>query len=113
MASGNRNTNVLKSLKKLYGQRQAGRVWNKHLTAGLLKVGFVQSNVDDCVFYGGNLMFMVYVDDGILCCPNMHEIDKCILEIRAASYDIEDLGNVNDYLGIKFEELAGNNIKLS
>jgi hypothetical protein len=69
--------------------------------------------VDECVFYRGNLIFMVYVDGGILFCPNMHDIDKCILELRAASYDKEDMGNVNDYLGINFEELAGNNIKLS
>jgi hypothetical protein len=83
------------------------------LIAGLLKVGFVQSKVDECVFYRGEIIFMVYVDDGILFCPNMHEIDNGILELRAASYAIEDMGNVIDYLGINFEELAGNKIKLS
>jgi hypothetical protein len=103
MGSGNRNTHVLKLLKNLYGQRQAGRVWNKHLTAGLMKVGFTQSKVDECVFYGGDLIFMVYVDDDIFFCPHMHDIGKCILELRAAKYDIEDMGNVNDYLGINFE----------
>jgi hypothetical protein len=50
MASGNRNTHVLKLLRNLYGQRQAGRVWNKHLIAGLMKVGFNQYKVDECVF---------------------------------------------------------------
>jgi hypothetical protein len=113
MASVNRNTHVLKLLKNIYGQRQAGRVCNKHFTAGLMKIGFTQSKVDECVFYRGDLIFMVYVDGGILCCPYMHEIDKCILELIAAKYDIEDMRNVNDYLGINFKQIANNKIKLS
>jgi hypothetical protein len=63
MANGSRNTHVLKLLKNLYGQKQAGRVWNKHLTSGLVKIGFVQSKVDECVFYRDGVIFMVYVDD--------------------------------------------------
>jgi hypothetical protein len=97
MAIFNRNTHVLKLLKNIYGQRQAGRVWNNHLSSGRLKVGFVQSKVDECVFCHGNLIVMVNVDDGILFFPNMHEIDKCILELRAVSYDIKDMEKVNDY----------------
>jgi hypothetical protein len=57
MANGNKNTHVLKLLKNLYGQKQAGRVWNKHLTSGLVKIGFVQSKVDECVFYRDGVIF--------------------------------------------------------
>jgi hypothetical protein len=78
-----------------------------------MKVGFTQSKVDECVFYHGGLIFMVYVDDGILVCPHMHEIEKFILELGTAKCDIEDMGNVNDYLGINFEQMANNKIKLS
>jgi hypothetical protein len=42
MANWNRNTPVLKLLKNLYGKRQVGRVWNTHMTAGLLKIDVVQ-----------------------------------------------------------------------
>lgn len=46
------NEYVFKLKKNLYGQKQAGRVWNKHLVKKLTKeVGFVQSKVDECVFY--------------------------------------------------------------
>lgn len=31
---------------------------------------FKQRNIDDCVFYKNNLKFIVYVDDGIIACPN-------------------------------------------
>jgi hypothetical protein len=113
MVNGNRNIHVLKLLKNVYGQKQAGRVWNKHLTSGLVKIGFVQSKVDGCVFYRDGVIFMVYVDDGIFFFIRMDKIDQAILELRAAGYDIEDMGDVNDYLGINFESLPGGKVKLS
>jgi hypothetical protein len=88
MANGDRNTHVLKLLKNFYGQKQAGRVWNKHLTSGLVKIEFVQSKVDECVFYRYGVIFMVYVDDGIFFCLNMGKIDQAIVELRSAGYDI-------------------------
>jgi hypothetical protein len=113
MANGDRNTHVIKLLKNLYGKKQAGRVWNKHLTSGLVKIGFVQSKVDECVFYRDGVIFMVYVDDAIFLCLNMGKIYQAILELRAAGYDIEDMGDLNDYLGINFESLPGGKVKLS
>eukprot|EP00957_Ditylum_brightwellii_P159364 12130802-Ditylum_brightwellii.AAC.1 len=47
---------VLELHQNVYGQKQAGRVWNKFLTDVLVnKVGFVQSKVDECVFYRGSV----------------------------------------------------------
>jgi hypothetical protein len=88
-------------------------VWNKHLTSGLLKIEFIQSKVDECVCYRGDLIFMVYVDDGIYVYPNMNAIDQSILELSTAGYDIEDMGDVNDYLRIFFESLPGGKVELS
>jgi hypothetical protein len=113
LASGDRNTHVLKLLKNLHGQKKSGRVWNKHFTSGLLKIDFLQSKVDECEFYRDGLIFMVYVDDGIFFCINMGKIDEAILELRAAGYDIEDMGDVDDYLRINFESLPGGKVKLS
>jgi hypothetical protein len=76
-----------------------------------LKIGFVQSKVDEYVFYRDGVVLMVYVDDGICVCINMGKIDQAILELRAAGYDIEDMGDVNDYLGINFESLPGGKVK--
>jgi hypothetical protein len=50
LSSGNSKTHVLRLIKNLYGQKQAGRVWNQHLDKGLHKVGFVASKVDEWVF---------------------------------------------------------------
>jgi hypothetical protein len=50
----------------LYGQKQAGRVWYLHLRKNLLKLGFKPSQHDECVFYYGKTVFIVYTDDTIL-----------------------------------------------
>jgi hypothetical protein len=50
---------VLKLKKKLYGQKQAGRVWYQHLKKNLLKLGFKASNIDECVFYYGKTTLMI------------------------------------------------------
>jgi hypothetical protein len=69
---------VLKLEKNLYGQKQAGRVWYQHLKKNLLKLGFKASNIDECVFYYGKTIFIVYTDDTILIGPDQEEIDELI-----------------------------------
>jgi histone deacetylase 1/2 len=59
MADGSRKTHVLKLLKNLYGQKQAGRVWNQYLIKGLIRIGFQQSEIDECVFYRLKTIFVV------------------------------------------------------
>ena len=59
-----RSTHCLKLIKNLYGTKQAGRVWNQHLVEGLVgKLKFTQSKVDECVFYQGTTILLIYVDD--------------------------------------------------
>ena len=54
--SGDKNDYVLKIHRNIYGQKQAGRVWNKYLADKLIKeVGFTQSKVDECMFYRGSV----------------------------------------------------------
>ncbi len=58
-ATGNSKDRVLKLLKNINGQKQAGRVWNFHLIEKLASIGFHPSLIDDCVFYRGDVIFMV------------------------------------------------------
>jgi Reverse transcriptase (RNA-dependent DNA polymerase) len=66
---GQRGTHALKLIKNLYGQKQAGRIWNQHLHKAMLELGWEQSKADDCLYYKGDFMFVVYVNDGILVSP--------------------------------------------
>ncbi len=65
VVTGNSKDHVLKLLKNIYGQKQAGQVWNSFLVDKLTSIGFQPSTIYDCVFFCGNVIFMVYVDDGI------------------------------------------------
>ena len=113
MAHGNGKTHVLKLLKNLYGQKQAGRIWNLHLKDKLLKIGFTQSKFDECLFYRGDVMFVVYVDDGIFVSPSDQHITDAINELKQQKLDIEDQGDLNDYLGVNVTTLKNGDIKLS
>ena len=67
---GNSKEYVLKLHRKIYGKNQSGRVWYTYLTNILVnKVGFNQSKVGRCVFYQGNVMYVLYNDDSIYQVP--------------------------------------------
>ena len=113
VTNGDRSDYCLKLKKNLYGSKNAGLVFHEHLKRGLSQLGFVQSKVDEGVFYRGKMMFLIYVDDGILIHPDKKEIDKVIEQLRKLKYNISDEGDISDYLGVKVEKLANGNIKLS
>jgi hypothetical protein len=105
---------ALKLHKNVYGQKQAGRVWNKYLVDKLTKkVGFVQSAVDECVFYRGKTMYVLYTDDSILAGPDEAEIDQIIKEMRQAKLDITVEGDLQDFLGVNIERLPDGTIQLT
>ena len=73
---------VLKLHRNVYGQKQAGRVWNRYLVKKLTEdVGFVQSKVDECILYKGNVIYLLYTDDTILAGPDKSEIHEVIEQI--------------------------------
>jgi hypothetical protein len=49
---GNSKDHVLKLLANIYGQKQAGQVWNNYLVTKLREINFKQSLIDDCIIPG-------------------------------------------------------------
>ena len=98
-----KKTHVLKLIKNLYGQNQAGRVWNKYLHEGLTEIGYVPSKLDPCLYYRGKVSLLVYIYDCILFSPMGKELKKVMEEMRNSSkkFRVEDLGNIKDFLGIQ------------
>jgi hypothetical protein len=92
---------VLKLHKNIYGQKQAGRVWNQHLVKRLNSIRFTQCHSDECVFFKGNEVYALYTDDSILAGPDPQELDKSIEETRVASLAITVEGKLSDFLGVK------------
>ncbi|KAL3786278.1 hypothetical protein HJC23_005356 [Cyclotella cryptica] len=78
----------------------AGYVWNSYLVEKLRSIGFQPSLIDECVFFHDDVIFIVYVDNGIFLGPNDQSLTDVIHEISDAGLDIEDQGHPADYIGV-------------
>ena len=105
---------ILKLNKNIFGQKQAGRVWNQYLVNKLVKeLGFRQSRIDECLFYKGNVMYALYTDDSILTGPDKGEIDKIIEQMRKIGLNITDEGNLEDFLGVNINRQEDGTVHLT
>jgi len=105
---------VLRLNKNVYGQKQAGRVWNDYLTEKLTKeLGFVQSKHDECVFFRGSVMYVLYTDDSILAGPNEKEVEKAIDDIKRSGLNITVEGDLQDFLGVNIVRKSDGTIHLT
>jgi hypothetical protein len=103
----------LKLRKNIYGTKQAGRVWNRHVNKGLTKLGFKASLVDSCVYYHGRTTFMLYVNDGIFVGPDKDEEIATLIRRMQGVFKITDEGDITEYLGVLVEKQDDRTMKLS
>ena len=79
----------------------------------LRSIGFQQSLIDECVFYRDDVIFIVYVNDGIFLGPDDHKLIKIIREISKAGLEIEDQGHPADYVSITITKHTNGYIELT
>ena len=99
---GTTRSHVIKLKQNLYEKKQVGRVWFQHLTSKLRDIDFQQSAIDECVFYRRNVISFFYADDVIFTSADPKEVDKVIQKLKDPGLDLEDQGDIADYLGINF-----------
>ena len=58
----------------------------------------------ECVFYRGNVLYVLYTDDSILAGPNQDEIEQVLKELKEAKLNITDEGDVKDFLGVNIKK---------
>jgi hypothetical protein len=104
---------VLKIKKNYYGQKQAGRVWNRHLTEKLKEAGFKQSEQDECLFYHGNAIYVLYTDDSLLTGPDEAELDGIIVKMQAVGLKMTYEDGVDDFLGVNIQHKEDGTIHLT
>ncbi len=112
-AHGNSKDHVLKLEKNIYGQKQASRVWNSFLVDKLLSIGFTTSLIDDCVFFHDDIIFMVYMDDGIFLCNDDAKLQESIKDIQDLGLNIENQGHPADYIGVNIKKLRYGSYELT
>jgi hypothetical protein len=109
----NSKDRILKLLANIYGQKQAGHVWNSYLATKLREINFKQSLIDNCVFYWDNVIFIVYVDDGIFLGPSDQQLHDIINELCNLKLSVEDQGHPADYVGVSIKKLKNGVIELT
>ena len=104
---------VLKLRKNLYGLKQAAYNWHELLKAGLLKLGFKQSEHEPCLFLKKDITCLLYVDDTLFFSKSDDIIDSHINSLKTLGFDLTDEGDVENFLGVKVEKFPNNQIKMS
>jgi hypothetical protein len=96
----NHKTYVLKLKKSLYGLKQAGYNWFTKLSNGLQDRGFVQSNIDPCIFFGHKCIILTYVDNCIILGDMHDQINALIQSLHEGekSFVLQDKGLIDKYL---------------
>ena len=111
---GDTEDSVLRLNRNVYGQVQAGRVWNDYLKEKLTKeLGFKQSRWDECVFFRGSVMYVLYTDDSIIAGPDEKEINQVVKDIQGAGLTITEEGDLQDFLGVNISRQPDGSIHLS
>lgn len=101
--NGDRKKYALKLINNLYGQKQAGRVWNLFLTEGLNRLGFTQSANDPCIYWRKSTLIIIYTDDTIVTGPSSELSDAAIKDI-GDMFAITSQPMVTDFLGVRIDK---------
>ncbi len=111
---GNFKDHVLKLLANIYYiQKQAGPLWNSYLITKLCEINFKQSLIDDCIFYQDNVIFIVYIDNGIFLGSSVWQLRDIINELRNLKLPIEHQGHPADYVGVSIKKRKNGIIELT
>jgi hypothetical protein len=101
---------VLLLLKSLYRLKQAPRTFYEKLCEGLLERGFVQSDIDPCVFMKAGCICVIYVDDTIFAGPDAEKLAKEITSLGVSndenqhSFQLRDEGEIGYFLRIRIQK---------
>ena len=99
---------IVRLLKSLYGLKQAGLGWYLVHRDALLKLGFLQSRVDPCLFYHPekNIWVYVYVDDDLLAVDDHEQFEWFVAQL-SKFFEVGSAGPAEHYLGIRIQQLHG------
>ena len=108
-------SHMLKLKCNVYGQKQAGRVWNQYMDPGMRAIGFTLSKFDPCLYYRNSIIFLVYIDDCIVFGPNNKAIDEVVTDLcnSTQNFTLNDQGEVGNFLGIQIQKLDDGSIVLT
>jgi transposase InsO family protein len=93
--------------RSLYGLKQSARIWNLSVHNLLIKFSYEQSKNDQCLYTKKKndkvCHIIVYVDDILAASDSDEMLTECE-QVLSSEFKIQNLGEVNTYLGIHVEK---------
>ena len=105
------NEYCLRLRKSLYGHKRAPQLWFNHSSDAFRKLGLTQSEHDQCLWYGQDIMLVQYVDDVGIAAASQQHIDDLVLRLRNLGFELTQEESFEEFLGIKFNKLADGSIE--
>ena len=98
---------LLKLRKNLYGLKDASATFWKKCRDTLLssRYGFVQSEIDQCLFIRKDCILVTYVDD-CLCFSRDKKVLDNVVDLLSKDFVVTDEGEVAKYLGVDVKRSA-------
>ncbi|SDA00929.1 BZ3500_MvSof-1268-A1-R1_Chr9g10926 [Microbotryum saponariae] len=108
---------VLRLRRSIYGLKQAGRIWNRHIDTSLRNLGYKATGTDHCIYSRIDDQqrphyIALYVDDLLIVSPALDEIE-CVISGLEQRYGVKRLGPAEYILGIQIRRLDDGSIALS
>jgi len=109
----NSENKVYKLKKAVYGLKQASRSWNARVNEVLSNLGYIKSKYEYCLFIKKDknslTLVALYVDDFFVFSNNVKEVE-CLKLKLGSEFDIKDLGEAKQCLGVKITRDHNNNV---
>ena len=104
---------VCQLLRSLYGLKQAARVWNLKIHAFLIKIGFVRSHADPCLYINIKLgiYITIWVDDLLIAGKDGKQIADVKRQL-ASEFEMKDLGELKHFLGMRIARTLNGDITI-
>src|SRR5271154_4750077 len=99
---------VCRLLRSLYGLKQAARVWNLKIHAFLIKIGFIRSNADPCLYIDikRHLYIIIWVNDLLIAEKNARDIVH-VKQQLSKEFEMKDLGELKHFLEMRIIRTNG------
>jgi hypothetical protein len=104
---------VWKLRKSLYGLAQSPRNYFLYTRDKLIKMGFVQSEADPCLFISSDIICLIYVDDALLFYKDKESINTLTNKMKLEGMLFREEESVAGYLGVHIDRKDDGTIHLT
>ena len=78
-----------------------------------MKIGFTKSEIDECGFYRGSFVYILYKYDSIIAGPNQEDMDAVVADLKKANLEVTVEGTLEVFLGVNINRRKDGRIHLT